>query len=1045
MSVDSFKFVSPGVFVNEIDNTGRPDADAGARGPAIIGRLERGPSNRPVTVESFSEFIEIFGNPIPGGKGGDVWREGNYLAPTYAAYAAQAYLRNSSPITVVRVLGEAHPDAVSGGEAGWKLSNSHAANSDVTPSGNGGAFGLFLFTSGTQQRDFNGAFLGDDRDNGAYSSRAKARTTGSLAAVWYFDAGAIELSGNFIAGQRQRNTGSQDVGEAGSTHGLGAGGNTVAGNALAIKSSNIATMEFTTVLFDNANVGKKLTFNFDRTSDKYIRKVFNTNPSLLGTAVTNTSGYFLGETFDRHVRDMHSSGTLHQGNLAADPSLYGVIVGLKGTNDWATNQISTQPAKSGWFFGQDLSSNTTKYDAGKQQKLFRVVGLDDGEWAARNIKVSISDLRIPSEVDPYGSFTLTLRSVRDHDGAVRVMEKFSNVNINPNSRNYIGKKIGDMYQEWSDTEKRFRLYGQHPNFSRFIRVEMNADVDEGLVDPALLPFGFYGPPRYKRQTLTAVTAGTVIGNTVHFPSSSANAAGTAGSSGDAEGALASGSLYISGSQNAILSGALGGSPFKTTAIFAAASTGSHTILGGNSGTTSAVLFPSLPLRVSSSDDGLRFDKLAHFGVSTTRAPDSNRFDESYWDIVRGGQGITADAWDTGNNTEYSFIFSLDDVVAANSAATSVRKAHYLSGSRKAGTSYTALRGGYTDLVRSGFTKFTSPLYGGFDGLNIKEREPFGDHVIGASGVTFKGNYAANSLKLAIDSVSEPEVVDINGMVAPGIRVPLVTNHMLNVCEDRGDALAIIDIEKGGYQPSTETTSNFKTRISNNSVSECVNTLKQRGLNTSYGCAYFPWVKIQDEINDQQVWVPPSVVALGTFANTERNHSLWFAPAGFTRGGLSNGAAGIPVLGVSQRLSAQDRDDLYEHSVNPIAQFPAEGIVIFGQKTLMATPSALDRVNVRRLMIYVKKEISRTASVLLFDQNVQSTWNRFKGQVEPFLASLKARLGLDDFKVVLDSSTTTADLVDRNIMYAKIFLKPTKALEFIAIDFVITNSGAAFED
>jgi len=120
-------------------------------------------------------------------------------------------------------------------------------------------------------------------------------------------------------------------------------------------------------------------------------------------------------------------------------------------------------------------------------------------------------------------------------------------------------------------------------------------------------------------------------------------------------------------------------------------------------------------------------------------------------------------------------------------------------------------------------------------------------------------------------------------------------------------------------------------------------------------------------------------------------------------------------------------------------------VIFGQKTLQVTPSALDRINVRRLMIFVKKEISRIASRLLFDQNVQSTWNKFRGEVEPFLDSVRARLGLTDYRVILDESTTTPDLVDRNVMYAKIFLKPARAIEFIAIDFTITNSGASFDD
>ena len=186
--------------------------------------------------------------------------------------------------------------------------------------------------------------------------------------------------------------------------------------------------------------------------------------------------------------------------------------------------------------------------------------------------------------------------------------------------------------------------------------------------------------------------------------------------------------------------------------------------------------------------------------------------------------------------------------------------------------------------------------------------------------------------------------------------------------------------------------------------------------------------------------------MGVYSSTDQKSELWFAPAGFTRGGLSeNGAAGVPVTGVRERLNAKDRDKLYEASVNPIAQFPAEGIVIFGQKTLQVTPSALDRINVRRLMIFLKREISKIAATTLFDQNVQATWDRFKGPAEILLASVKGRFGLSAYKLVLDPSTTTADLIDRNIMYAKVLLAPPKAIEFIALDFVITRNGAAFED
>jgi len=194
-----------------------------------------------------------------------------------------------------------------------------------------------------------------------------------------------------------------------------------------------------------------------------------------------------------------------------------------------------------------------------------------------------------------------------------------------------------------------------------------------------------------------------------------------------------------------------------------------------------------------------------------------------------------------------------------------------------------------------------------------------------------------------------------------------------------------------------------------------------------------------------LWAPPSVAALGAMAFSDKKKAVWFAPAGFHRGGLSRGAAGFPVLNVRSKLTSADRDDLYEANINPIASFPQEGIVIFGQKTLQVTPSALDRINVRRLMIFVKKQVSRIAANLLFEQNVQETWNRFTSQVEPFLSNIQSQFGLSEFRVVLDESTTTPELIDRNVMYAKIFLKPARAIEFIAIDFNITNTGASFDD
>jgi phage tail sheath protein FI len=194
-----------------------------------------------------------------------------------------------------------------------------------------------------------------------------------------------------------------------------------------------------------------------------------------------------------------------------------------------------------------------------------------------------------------------------------------------------------------------------------------------------------------------------------------------------------------------------------------------------------------------------------------------------------------------------------------------------------------------------------------------------------------------------------------------------------------------------------------------------------------------------------LWVPPSVAMMGVLASSQAKADLWFAPAGFNRGGLTEGAAGIPITAVTERLTSKNRDTLYDARINPIASFPNTGIVVFGQKTLQEGQSALDRINVRRLVIYLKKQISILSTQILFEQNVQATWNRFKSLVEPFLANVKTNFGITDYRLILDESTTTPDLIDQNIMYAKIMIKPARAIEYIAIDFVIASTGASFDD
>lgn len=968
MAIRKFKFVSPGVQTQEIDNSQLPNISSRI-GPVVLGRTERGPGMRAVKVESFSEWIETFGNPIAGAQGGDVWREGNKTAPTYAAYAAQAWLRNNSPLTFVRLMGTEHSNATTVGKAGWETKDRDGNfNGLGTTDTAGGAYGLFIIDSSSSD-----VAIGNNPNP----------QTGALAAIWYLTEGSIVLTGS------------------------GRDENTISGSSVLVKS--IASKEFRAIIRDkDSNVQKTTTFNFDINSKKYIRRVFNTNPTLTNLDVSlgqNTASYWLGETFDKHLA-----------TLVTGTTQYGVILGLKGdagTKEGSDFRFGSQASRTGWFFSQDLDSVTgssNTYQPQNMPKLFRFHCLDTGEWTQKNIKISIQDIRASTNpADPYGTFTVVLRKSDDSDNAIRIVESFSGCNLNPNSINYVAKKIGDRYLTWDDSERRYREYGNYDNVSKFVRIEMNSDVDAGAVNPETLPFGVFGPARH---------IGFAISGGEDEPQTFGNSVGGADTT----------VLHVKGASDIVRS-ATTGSEFV------------HTGTGSVSGIysyTGSFLFPSLSLRSSSAEGNLSNPKDAYFGVDTSRSTSTVRFDDGYGDYLR----TLPDGYDSfainNSETENSFIFTLDDLSGSNGV-----HAIYVSGSRQLGTSLSAVGSdNYKSLLDAGWDRFTAPLFGGFDGFDIQEKEPFNNTDL--EGGTETTNYAFNSIKRAIDTVSDPEFIESNIMTIPGITNEALTDHLIKVCEDRADSLAIVD-PKGGFIPSTENTAGDDSAGNRGDVDTTITNLRNRGLNTSYGCAYYPWVQIRDSINGATLWAPPSIVALGTMASSETRSELWFAPAGFNRGGLTEGSAGIPVVGVREKLTSQQRDKLYEANINPIATFPSEGIVIFGQKTLQVTPSALDRINVRRLMIFLKKEISRMANSILFDQNTRVTWNRFLGKVEPFLKSVKTRLGIEEFKVVLDETTTTPELIDRNILYAKLFLKPTRAIEFIALDFNITDSGASFVD
>jgi hypothetical protein len=984
MPIDKFKFVSPGVQVAEIDNSQLPDTPAEV-GPVIVGRASRGPGLRPVQVNSMSEFVEIFGNPVPGGETQDAWRNPDAVATAYGSYAAQAYLRNSSPITYVRLLGDASPNNAGDGADGTAAANGGAGwKAGVTPTAAavGGAFGLFVFNSGS-------ATFNSTEGN-------STPTTGALAAIIYATTGSFQLSGTI-------------------------GGSGIAGQATNIVAKTDSDGNFTLKYissvsgdvgsvnpYSNSTANESIIINLNRTSKNYIRNVMNTNPTRTNSNITTAAEtYFLGETFDTMV-DQYATTT----------ELYGVLLPLASGSVIQNSQLrSSKAARSGWIISQHIGTRSD-FNPVEKQKLFRFVAHSGGEDISQDFKISIRDITAPTnELTEYGTFTVEIRRASDSDAAPQVVEVFPLCNLNPASDNYIAKKIGDKYVSWNNDKNYYDEYGDYPNRSKYVYVEINDDVRRGIVSNQLLPFGFIGPVEHTGFSIASSGSTPLV-----FGGELESTANT--------------NVFVSTSGSIPTKVGIGTSNYA---------------YGGdiNGHFTASFNFPSIRTRTQSSEGDLASPKDAYFGITTGRVNAFDTYDPSYVDTVRclpdgySDQDGAADGnfkpynpvGSTTGDLVHSFVFSLDDLKLTGSG-----EAYWASGTMAAGQSVNS--GSYNECLKLEFNKFTMPLIGGFDGLNITEAEPFNNTRALASDKSDTTSYAVYSAKKAFNTVADPEVVQSNMMAIPGVTATSVQNHMIKICENRADSLAIVDLA-GDYNSIWESKESISSRAGN--VQTTIDNLNARALNTSYAAAYYPYVRVADSETGGDLWVPPSVPAIGTLSSAQRNSELWFAPAGFTRGGLTEGAAGIPVVSVAQRLRQKDRDDLYAANINPIATFPAEGIVIFGQKTLQVTPSALDRINVRRLMIYVKREISFIASRLLFEQNVQATWDRFTGQVTPFLDSIVARQGLMDYRVILDETTTTPDLVDRNTIYAKIFLKPAKAVEFIAIDFVITRSGASFED
>jgi len=361
-----------------------------------------------------------------------------------------------------------------------------------------------------------------------------------------------------------------------------------------------------------------------------------------------------------------------------------------------------------------------------------------------------------------------------------------------------------------------------------------------------------------------------------------------------------------------------------------------------------------------------------------------------------------------------------------------------------GTTYIQVSGSYpnkSQFVTVSAVNYTTPNFFDNNGtakasLTGSIPEASSGSFGGATGTPFNGREAkfyqnisnldtqglvADNYTTALALLANKDEYAYNTMVVPGLynnAYSSTITTLINTATERQDHLLVIDPTAYGATVTSATTE-AATR------------------NSSYASMYWPWIQTPDPYSGNNVWVPASTLVPSVFAYNDSTSETWFAPAGFNRGALAT------AIQAERKLTQGQRDDLYDGKVNPIASFPNTGLVVFGQKTLQTRASALDRVNVRRLLITLKNYISEVSRNLLFEQNTLATRNQFLAQVNPYLESVQQRQGLYAFKVVMDDSNNTADVIDRNQLVGQIYLQPTKTAEFIYLDFNILPTGATF--
>jgi len=618
-----------------------------------------------------------------------------------------------------------------------------------------------------------------------------------------------------------------------------------------------------------------------------------------------------------------------------------------------------------------------------------------------------------------------------------------NCSLNPDSDNYIGKLIGDRkvtydFDQDIVSERRIISTGKYSNVSKYVRVIINSAVEDKKVPAKSLPFGFRGPELLK--TNDSLNDGLT-------------------------GAKRLAGLFTVDSSGILSQSILPPVPFRFKVTKGAIATPAW---DGDPG----------PQEIASPQFywGVKFER-NDVPLNANLSEIKNPLLESYTKfsgIKKLDVLVTGSGADTFNNNKFSLskvAFSAGTISGLTGTIRShMREAAYVRNAKLDPTTYMindpvlGNRITFASLLSNGqpyefnkyssFAKFTTFMQGGFDGLNILDSSAarmndkatsFETRYGGASTTylpaglatnqagTGVDNNSVNSYITAVDVMTDPLQVNVNLLALPGIREDYITNYTAKKVRDYGLSMYVMDL------PNYDDNSNriYDDSTAKISIENTAATFEARTFDNNYVATYFPNVYVNDATNAKYVKVPASVAALGALGFNDRAAYPWFAPAGFNRAALDF------VNNVEVRLNVSDRDRLYDARINPIATFPRLGFVIYGQKTLQIRKSALDRVNVRRLLLEVKRLIINIANRIVFEQNTPAVRNKFVADAILQLSLIQSQAGIEAYQVVMNETNNTQEDVDLNRLNGRIVVVPTRAIEFIAIDFIVTNSGVQF--